>query len=100
MSHLSFKSENMCCSAQSYTSVKLAKLLWAYWLLSIGALVFCDPCLADVPVLPKPIEWVTGPAQASLGTIADIKVPAGYRFADAMGAAAFLEQSKVLFQKT
>jgi uncharacterized membrane-anchored protein len=84
----------MCCSAQSYTSVKLAKLLWAYWLLSIGALFFCDPCLADVPVLPKPIDWVAGPAQATLGTIADIKVPAGYRFADASGAATFLEQAK------
>ena len=97
MSHLSFKSENMCCSAQSYTSAKLAKLLWACWLLSIGALVFCDACLGDSPVLPivpKPAEWVSGPATASLGTIADIKIPAGYRFADATAASAFLERAK------
>ena len=67
MRHLSFNSENMCCSAPSYTGSKLAKLMWACWLLSIGALMFCDPCRGDAPVLPivpKPAEWVSGPAQA------------------------------------
>ena len=97
MRYLSFNSENMCCSPQSCTSFKLAKLLLAGWLLSIGALFFCEPCVADgpsLPIVPKPMEWVLGPATASLGTIAEIKVPAGYRFTDAIGARAFLERAK------
>jgi len=36
--------------------------------------------LADspsLPIIPKAAEWVLGPANASLGTLADIQVPEG-----------------------
>ena len=36
------------------------------------------------------IDWTSGPANASLGTLADIKVPKGYRFTGATGAGALL----------
>jgi len=40
---------------------------------------------------PEPIHWQHGPIVAQLGTGAQIKVPAGYQFADAAGARRFLE---------
>ena len=41
---------------------------------------------------PKPrIDWVDGPVSARLGDIADIKVPAGYRFTGKDGTRKFLE---------
>jgi uncharacterized membrane-anchored protein len=36
------------------------------------------------------VDWTSGPADASLGTLADIKIPKGYRFTDAAGAGALL----------
>jgi uncharacterized membrane-anchored protein len=36
------------------------------------------------------MAWTSGPADASLGKLADIKIPKGYRFTDATGAAALL----------
>jgi uncharacterized membrane-anchored protein len=36
------------------------------------------------------IDWTSGPADASLGSLADIKIPKGYRFTDASGAGALL----------
>ena len=36
------------------------------------------------------VEWTSGPADASLGTLADIKIPKGYRFTDSTGAGALL----------
>jgi len=43
------------------------------------------------PEAPTGIEWVTGPAVADLGTIAQIKVPDQFRFAGADGTKRFLE---------
>jgi uncharacterized membrane-anchored protein len=40
---------------------------------------------------PTPIEWHAGPYVAKLGTAAEIKIPAGYQFADAAGARRFME---------
>lgn len=40
---------------------------------------------------PDPIHWQHGPIVAQLGTGAQIKVPAGYQFADAAGTRRFLE---------
>jgi uncharacterized membrane-anchored protein len=36
------------------------------------------------------VSWTSGPADASLGTLADIKIPKGYRFTDAAGAGVLL----------
>lgn len=36
------------------------------------------------------MEWTSGPADASLGTLADIKIPTGYRFTGATEAGALL----------
>jgi len=36
------------------------------------------------------VSWSSGPADASLGTLADIKIPKGYRFTDATGAGILL----------
>jgi uncharacterized membrane-anchored protein len=36
------------------------------------------------------VNWASGPADASLGTLADIKIPTGYRFTDATGAGVLL----------
>src|SRR5437763_8083061 len=75
MRHLSFRSENMCCSPQSCTSFKLGKLLLAGWLLSIGALFFCESSQGDtLPITTKSAEWVSAPGTASLGTIAEMQI--------------------------
>jgi uncharacterized membrane-anchored protein len=39
----------------------------------------------------KAIDWLPGPATGKLGDLAEIKVPEGFRFADAAGARKFLE---------
>jgi uncharacterized membrane-anchored protein len=39
---------------------------------------------------PEQLQWTSGPADASLGALADIKIPKGYRFTDAAGAAMLL----------
>jgi uncharacterized membrane-anchored protein len=36
------------------------------------------------------VQWTSGPADASLGALADIKIPKGYRFTDAAGGALLL----------
>jgi uncharacterized membrane-anchored protein len=40
---------------------------------------------------PAPIEWHHGPYVAHLGSVAQINIPEGYRFADAAGTRRFLE---------
>jgi uncharacterized membrane-anchored protein len=46
-----------------------------------------------VPLAPES-GWTMGPAQASLGNFATINVPEGYRFLDANGARALLQNMK------
>src|SRR5258707_11034260 len=87
---------NMYCSSQGYTSAMLAKLLLVLGLLSLPCILE-QPCLADAPLLPtvpKPVEWVSGPNKAPLGTVAEIDIPKGYRFTDATGARSFLERTR------
>jgi len=43
---------------------------------------------------PSGITWQQGPTTATLGTVAQIKVPAGYRFTDAAGAQRAMELSE------
>jgi len=72
-------------------------------LLSAQVLLFNQPCRGDdlssslspvSPVFPGSVQWVSGPAKVSLGTLAEIDVPSGYRFTDASGARAFLAQMR------
>ena len=56
------------------------------------ALLFCfspPTTTADEPKMQ--IDWVDGPITARLGDIAEIKVPAGYRFTGKEGTRKFLE---------
>src|SRR2546425_8094335 len=85
----------MCCQWASHTGLRLGKLCVLSCLLASGGAFLGPPCRGDSPVPATPgrqaIAWTSGPAQASLGTIAGLQVPAGYRFADAKGARAFLQ---------
>jgi uncharacterized membrane-anchored protein len=53
-------------------------------------------CRADEPrkeAAPPKIDWTNGPAVARLGDIAEIKIPAGYRFTGKEGTTKFLEMT-------
>src|SRR5882724_9328800 len=41
---------------------------------------------------PREREWVSGPETTSLGTIADLQIPVGYRFTGTEGARSLLKQ--------
>jgi uncharacterized membrane-anchored protein len=86
-----------------YTSLKtpfrrtIFKPAAFFWLLPVFTIFFAQCCKADQPSLlsltspsQTQVEWTSGPADASLGTLADIKIPKGYRFTDATGASALL----------
>jgi len=58
-----------------------------------------QPCWGDqlslAPAMPPQNVWrIIGPSKASLGTIADVDVPQGYRLADETGARILLERMK------
>ena len=68
-----------------------------FWLLPVSTIFLSQCCKADqLSLLPASsaslaqVEWTSGPADASLGTLADIKISKGYRFTDATGARALL----------
>lgn len=46
------------------------------------------------PSASDPIQWLTGPTNASLGNVAEVNVPEGYKFADERGARSVLKQLK------
>ena len=48
--------------------------------------------LSLTPPDQRQVDWTSGPADATLGTLADIKIPKGYRFTDAAGASALLSR--------
>ena len=57
-----------------------------------------SPDTSDVPSdaktvqsQPNPIDWHAGPYTAHLGTVGEINIPPGFRFADAVGARRFME---------
>jgi len=57
--------------------------------------LLCSPAFADDPKSkeadqPK-IDWIDGPVTARLDDVAEIKVPAGYRFTGKEGTKKFLE---------
>jgi uncharacterized membrane-anchored protein len=85
----------MCCSSQSYPHQMLVKFL-VCGLLSCSWLSSSQLCLADssvLPVVPQPVQWLSGPVDTALAGVADFHVPAGYRFTDAKGARVFLESA-------
>ena len=64
----------------------------------VAVLVFVCGSMARAQAAPEPAEgppakinWVTGPAKVQLGTIAEMQLPAGYRFADAGDTAKLME---------
>ena len=63
---------------------------------SYGGQLSLTPATASItPALPsQEIRWISGPKQASLGTLADIEVPQGYRLTDQTGARVLLERMK------
>ena len=62
-------------------------LLASLVVLCCGSLALAQ---AESTVPPK-INWVTGPAKVKLGSVAELQVPAGYRFADAGDTARLME---------
>lgn len=70
------------------------RMLFELTLFSIS-LLLCLPALsADNPSNDRPkvqIDWAAGPLTARLGDIAEIKIPAGYRFTGKDGTRKFLE---------
>lgn len=65
-------------------------------LILVWAVMGGQTCLASEnsldPVLTSEgVRWISGPQKVSLGTLADIDVPQGYRLTDAKGAHAFLQ---------
>ena len=79
----------MCTQSQNYglksrgTPVSLW-ILTVSMLLSAGPVSFAQqfplPTGANRPEAPKPVEWVRGPATASMIGEAEIKIPDGYAF--------------------
>jgi len=68
-----------------------------FGLLPVFTIFLAQCCSADQSSLlsltspsQEQVEWTSGLADASLGTLADIKIPKGYRFTDATGASVLL----------
>lgn len=78
----------------------LSKASSSFWLFSVSLVFFIQPCgadqlsLAPLAASSQEPDWVLGPAKASLGSVASIEVPAGYRFTDGKGAQVLLRRSR------
>src|SRR4051794_18747372 len=86
----------MCCSSQSYPGRTLVKLVVCGLLLNSGTLSrYCSAADSSslIPVVPQPVQWLSGPIDASLADVAVIRVPPGFRFTDAKGARILLESA-------
>jgi uncharacterized membrane-anchored protein len=82
--------EPLCCKV-SLKSVAVFVLLPIFVFLGISR---SDAQQSSLLSLATPdqgqVSWTPGPADASLGTLADIKIPKSYRFTDAAGAGLLL----------
>src|ERR1700712_3084544 len=68
--------------------------------------LFCCVLLTGLSCLGQPssltplmsaqqqVKWISGPSTASLGTVADMEIPQGYRLTDAEGGRILLERMK------
>jgi len=87
----------MYTSFKTPFSMTFFKPAGVFWVLPV-LIVFLAQCSQADPSsflsLSSPsqtqVNWTSGPADASLGTLADIKIPQGYRFTDSTGAGALL----------
>jgi uncharacterized membrane-anchored protein len=87
----------MCCSSQGCPSFNLVKLVVSGLLLNSTILSSQLGLAADsslLPVVPQPVQWLSGPVDAALSGVAEIHVPAGFRFTDAKGARTLLESTR------
>ena len=80
-------------------NVNWRKRIVVFCILPLLAVFWSQPCwgnqLSLTPVMPaQEIKWISGPKQASLGTLADIEVPQGYRLTGEAGARILLERMK------
>ncbi len=69
------------------TSVR--SVLWT--VLAVGLLFPSGAGAQTTPLSEKDIDWIDGPSTADIGSIAQIKIPEGFRFADAAGTKRFME---------
>jgi uncharacterized membrane-anchored protein len=53
-----------------------------------------SPADKEAAALFRQIQWTVGPAHVKLGSIAELDVPKGYRFADAEGAKLFQQATQ------
>jgi len=69
-------------------------------LLSLGVLVAPPSRAEQLSLAPRmasnqeQVQWISGPAKANLGNLAEMDVPEGFRLTDAKAARALLENSK------
>jgi uncharacterized membrane-anchored protein len=91
----------MLCSCQSGISTKLISLVPAIWVASTCVFLLSEPCNAADSPLPdtKLLQWVKGPTNIPLASVAQMKVPQGFAFLDAENAHAFLAREKELIPK-
>ena len=89
----------MCISFETLRRKVSLKSSVVFVLLPIFAFLGISRCTAQQPSLlslstpdQAQVNWASGPADASLGTLADIKIPKGYRFTDASGAGLLLNK--------
>jgi uncharacterized membrane-anchored protein len=81
-----------CQSGGGNSSAKLMGLLLLSCICVLSpARLLSQPAFPEVP---KNAEWTAGPDVCSLGDLADVKVPEGFRFTGAAGAKALLERMK------
>jgi uncharacterized membrane-anchored protein len=62
-----------------------------FWTVLAIGLLLSPGASAQTPPLEKGINWLEGPSTADIGSIAQIKIPEGFRFADAAGTKRFME---------
>lgn len=89
----------MRASLQSCLGKGRSKVSSSLWLSSVLLVSFILPCAAEQSSLAplnassREPDWTLGPAKASLGSVASIEIPAGYRFTDETGARVLLRRS-------
>lgn len=83
----------MYISLKKFSQRALVRTAFFLWLLPVFIVFLNKNCTAGQSLslsLTSPNEaltgWTSGPANASLGTLADIQIPKGYRFTGAEGA--------------
>ncbi|MGD0745226.1 MAG: DUF2167 domain-containing protein [Verrucomicrobiota bacterium] len=90
---------NACLPSNSKWRIRTA----SFCILPILAVFLSQPCTGEqlslapvrTPDMPsQAVSWISGPKQASLGTLADIEVPQGYRLTGEAGARFLLERMK------